>query len=132
MQRFSTPDEAEAGYYKAFSKCDADAMARVWAEDDVICIHPGGRAIVDRGSIIRSWESIFNNSSGAKIEYAVVRQWVADDLAVHLVSEELTVLGTETVVVLATNVYRRIADNWFMVEHHASLVQRQGKARTLQ
>lgn len=132
MQRYKNADEVEAVFYEAFRRCDAAVMASLWAERELICIHPGARAIVERNAIVRSWESILGNSGGIELKYHVARRWQSDDLAVHTVAEELVGPGSEASVVLATNVYRRSADGWLMVEHHASLVHQQETPGTLQ
>ena len=132
MQRYRNPDEVEAVFYEAFRRCDSAVMASLWADGEVVCVHPGSRAIVERDAIIRSWESILENADGADLRYAVVRRWVADDLAVHMVAEELAAPDTETAVVLATNMYRRFGDTWLMVAHHASLVEQPEADRILQ
>ena len=49
---FNTPDEVEAVYYESFMRCDRDVMAALWADGDVICIHPGSGAIVGAGSVV--------------------------------------------------------------------------------
>ena len=39
---------ANAAYYGAFAAADIAAMSRVWADDNVSCIHPGWPALVGR------------------------------------------------------------------------------------
>ena len=132
MQIFRNSDDVESVFYEAFRRCDAGVMASVWAEDKVVCVHPGSRAIVERRAIIRSWESILGSSEQAELNYTVARRWQTADLAVHFVAEELRGPGGEIAVVLASNVYRRFDHGWLRVEHHASQVQRQERPATLQ
>jgi ketosteroid isomerase-like protein len=130
--QFRTPDEVETVFYEAFMRCDTDVMAGVWPDDGVVCVHPGSSAITEYDAIVRSWAAIFGHSSGVELKYTVVRRTVADDLAVHVVAEELAGPGADAAEVLATNVYRRFDRGWLMVEHHGSLVQNRNQARTLQ
>jgi len=130
--QFKTPDDIEAVFYEAFMHCDADVMAGLWAAEGVVCIHPGSGAIVDYKTIIRSWGNIFNNAQRTGIKYTVVNALVSNDLAVHVVAEEMLSSGRVSAVVLATNVYRKFDSGWLMIEHHASLVQHRSEGQTLQ
>ena len=130
--QFKSADEVEAVFYEAFVRCDAEVMAGVWADGGVVCVHPGSSALVDHDAVVRSWASIFSHADRADLEYSVVRRTVVDDLAVHVVTEELGGPGTASAQVLATNVYRRFEHGWLMIEHHGSVVQKPAQARTLQ
>jgi SnoaL-like domain len=121
---------AEAVFYETFTRCDPDVMASIWADEYVVCVHPGSRAIVDFDAIIRSWANIFSNADRTEIKYTVLNRVVSNELAVHVVAEEMP--GPVNTVVLATNVYRKLDGSWFMLEHHASLVQNRSKGQTLQ
>jgi ketosteroid isomerase-like protein len=130
--KFKTPDEAEAVYYEAFMHCDQDVMAVLWAQGDVVCIHPGSAAIIGHAAVVRSWTHIFANAQRPDIKFTVMKKTLADGLAVHLVAEEIATSGSTATLVLATNVYQLIDDSWLMVEHHASLVPLSKKGQTLQ
>ena len=130
--QFKTPDEADAVFYEAFMRCDPDVMAGLWADEDVVCVHPGAGVIVEYGAIIRSWENIFSNVDSAEMKTTVIRRVLSDELAVYIVAEEMLSSGQVAAVVLATNVYRRFDSGWLMIEHHASLVQNQANGQTLQ
>lgn len=127
-----TPDEAEIVYYEAFMHCDAKVMAALWADGDVVCIHPGSGAIVGYEAVVRSWNHIFANSLPPQITFTVIKSTVSDSLAVNLVTEELASDDGESVLVLATNVYQKFDQGWLMIEHHASLVQSRAQNQTLQ
>ena len=130
--QFKTPDEVDAVFYEAFMRCDPDVMAGLWADEDVVCVHPGAGVIVEYGAIIRSWENIFSNVDSAEMKTTVIRRVLSDELAVYVVAEEMLSSGQVAAVVLATNVYRKFDSGWLMVEHHASLVQNQSNGQTLQ
>ena len=129
---FKTPDDVETVYYEAFRRADGKVMAALWAEGDVVCVHPGSGAVVGRDAVIRSWGHILDNAGMSQIETAVVNRAVTDDLAVHLVAERLGAGTASEVMVLATNVYRRFEQGWLMIEHHASLVEARQEGGTLQ
>lgn len=127
-----TPDEAEAAFYEAFRQCDAKAMAALWANGEVVCIHPGSGGIVGHEAVVRSWSHIFGNARPPNITCTVSKRIVTDKLAVSLVLENVSGNDGATALVLATNVYQRFDAGWLMVEHHGSLVQSRSRSQTLQ
>lgn len=129
---FRTPDEAETVFYEAFRHCDSEVMAALWADGEVVCVHPGSGAILGHTQVARSFAHIFTHAERPAIQYSLINRVESDDLAVHLVTEELAT-GQESVVrVLATNVYRKYAQGWLMVAHHASVVQGRASSQTVQ
>jgi ketosteroid isomerase-like protein len=130
--QFKTPDEAEAVFYEAFTRCDPAVMAGVWADKDMVCVHPGSGAIVDYEAIIRSWANIFSSADRTEIQFTVISRSVSNDMAVHVVAEEILGAGPVAAVVLATNVYRKSDDGWRMIVHHGSLELDRNRERTLQ
>ena len=127
-----SPDEVEAVYYEAFKHCDKDVMAALWAEGDVVCVHPGSGAIVGHKAVVRSWAHIFTNAKTPEIIFTVAKRTMSGDLAEHFVAEEIATGGVASTVVLATNVYQKFASGWLMIAHHASLVQTKQQGQTLQ
>ena len=127
-----TPNEAETVYYEVFMHCDAEVMAALWADGDVVCIHPGSGAIVGHEAVMRSWSHIFSNARPPQIAYTVSKRIVSDELMVSLVVEGIATDGGDDALVLATNVYQKYASGWLMVEHHGSLVQSRSQKQTLQ
>ena len=128
---FQTPDEVEAVFYEAFRHCDKDVMAALWAEGDVFCIHPSSGAIVGHEAVVRSWAHIFTDASLPEVKYRVGKRTVSGDLAVHLVTEEIST-GGEAAVVFCTNVYQQFDSGWLMIEHHASMVPMPTHGQTIQ
>lgn len=129
---FATADEAEHAFYHAFASCDYKAMAAVWLDDKVVCIHPGSNAIYGYDAVMQSWSEILNDSTLPDILFNVVNKSINENLAVHLVEEHIATEPGAEVVVLATNVYKRFEDGWLMIEHHASMIPAQSDKRTLQ
>ena len=123
--------EAEAVFYEAFRHCDKDVMAALWAEGDVVCVHPSSGAIVGHEAVVRSWAHIFNGAIMPEIKVTVGKRTVSDDLAVHLVTEEIAT-GEEAAVVFSTNVYQKFDNGWFMIEHHGSVVPSLSQGQTIQ
>ncbi|MBI5107460.1 MAG: nuclear transport factor 2 family protein [Rhodocyclales bacterium] len=122
---FATPQDAEAAFYEALERCDADSMMAVWAEDEeVTCIHPGGPRLVGYATIRDAWRNIFANGMRLRLRLSQATT-VSTPFAV--VSTVLEYFSTEddravSAPVVATNVYVRGAVGWRMVAHHASAV----------
>lgn len=129
---FNNPDDVEAVYYEAFQHCDIDVMRALWADGDVVCVHPGAGVLIGHAAVARSWKHIFENAVMPEVEVTVIKRTMVDDLAVHLVTEEIAGDEEGAVLVLATNVYQKCDSGWLMVEHHASLVEMQQDKPTLQ
>ena len=59
---------ANAAYYRAFASADFAAMSRIWADDDVSCIHPGWPVLLGRQAILKSYREILRNPDQEQIE----------------------------------------------------------------
>jgi ketosteroid isomerase-like protein len=132
---FNSPDAVENAFYKAFANCDTEAMGKIWANDNVVCIHPGSSALIGYDAVLRSWRTILDNSEPPNLHFEVVNQYTSNDLTIHIVEEQIRSETTnpETVaIVLATNIFRRDENGWHMIEHHASLSRRPHTQHTLQ
>ena len=120
---FATPEEAEAAFYLAFQQADLGAMMRVWMDDDsVVCIHPNGPRLTGRPAVEKSWAEIFERGSPMRFEITEARYLHSEHLAIHSVHENIS-FGQryrQQSLVLATNIYRKTADGWRMIIHHAS------------
>jgi ketosteroid isomerase-like protein len=128
----NSAEEAEIVFYEAFTRGDADVMSALWAEGDVVCVHPGSGIISGHNAVERSWRHILENFQGGDVRYTAIKKSQTDDFAVHVVTEELLSNGVVIAVVIATNVYQRFSQSWLMVEHHASIVQQKREGETLQ
>ncbi|HEU4623097.1 MAG TPA: nuclear transport factor 2 family protein [Burkholderiaceae bacterium] len=122
---FATHESVEHAFYEALERADVEAMMNCWAdEDDVVCIHPGGRKLTGHRAIRQGWTEIFANGPvHARAVSVHVQQSMM--MAIHSVVEQVQVMGDRgrTVVnVFATNVYGKTPNGWRMVLHHASLV----------
>lgn len=123
---FPTPEAAEAAFYAAFESRSLDAMMTVWAEDDrVACIHPLAAPLNGRAAVAAGWRSMFAAAGRFRIQVKPVHEVRETGVVIHLVEEFLTI-GDEAEPrppILATNVYRKDADGWRIVLHHASPLQ---------
>lgn len=130
--QFDSPEDVEKVFYEAFRHCDERVMAALWAEKQVICVHPGSAPITSYVAICRSWRHIFANTKHANIRYQIAKKTVSGAVAVHVVIEEI-LHGNEVIAeVVATNVYEKFAEGWLMTEHHASLLPSQRNQQTIQ
>lgn len=118
-----TPEKAEAAFYSAFEICDLEAMMAVWCDDkEAVCIHPHGPRLTGSREIRDGWRQIMAHSPRIRFKVDDLHTIQNADLAIHLVNEDIHVGDTEEpdFTILATNVYRRTADGWRIVLHHAS------------
>jgi ketosteroid isomerase-like protein len=107
---------ANAAYYRAFSAGDFASMSRIWADDDLSCVHPGWMPLVGREPVIESYRAILTGPNRVRIAYR-------DDTAI-VTGDEGRVVCIEIVagsaLLAATNIYRRVGGAWRMVHHQAS------------
>ncbi|MEJ2114797.1 MAG: nuclear transport factor 2 family protein [Gammaproteobacteria bacterium] len=121
IKLFTTPEEAEKAFYTAFQQQDVELMMSVWSDgEDITCIHPGGPRLGGQTDIRESWEQIFSHENGIKFEINQKRVQMENDIAIHHVIESIYMDGELQSEIIATNVYRKSRDSWYMVLHHAS------------
>lgn len=128
----SSSTEAEAVFYEAFRHSDLQVMSALWADGEVVCVHPGSGIISGYDAVMQSWQHILNNSTPTDIEFSLLHRSVNNDLAVHVVTEEFRSNDTLNAIVIATNVYRKFSHGWQIIEHHASITASDIANRTLQ
>jgi ketosteroid isomerase-like protein len=118
--------EANRAFYRAFESLDIDNMERVWLRDaKIVCIHPGWRRLSGWGPIMNSWTRIFDSAFEMKFEVTEIEVVLQSDVAVIVTEENLTQRGYDGVTrtqVLATNVFERVGQQWWLVLHHGSPV----------
>jgi ketosteroid isomerase-like protein len=106
---------ANAAYYRAFTTPDFAAMSRIWAEDNVSCIHPGWPVLIGRPAILESYREIMRNPEQERIDPRNETVMVAGD--------EARVICVEFVggaALAATNLFKRVDGTWRMTHHQAS------------
>ncbi len=118
--------EANRAFYAAFQSLQIERMESVWLrEPHIVCIHPGWRRLSGWGPIMDSWERIFQSTFEIKFELSEVDVTIRGDLAVVTVQENLTQRdydGMARAAVMATNVFERVGNRWYLVLHHGSPV----------
>ena len=106
---------ANAAYYSAFSSGDFAEMKRIWADDDLSCIHPGWPALIGRQAVLESYRQILGGSDRDRIE--------PRNVTVIVGSDDARVVCVEFVggaALAATNLFRRVDGGWRMTHHQAS------------
>lgn len=120
---FTTPEEAEDAFYRAFEATDLDAMMAVWADDPtIVCIHPGGGRLRGRDEIRQAWKQIFDGGMPLRFQVTDLVTAERDDMCIRNVREQIHARGRERIaaVVLATNVYVETPAGWRLWLHHGS------------
>ena len=116
-------DDVEAQFYEALQRGDIERLMTVWSDDDdVACVHPGGPRIVGHGAVRASFDAMFANGP-IPVRAQQVRRVETAGCAEHHVLERVdisTAEGTQTVWVLASNVFFKTTQGWRLVLHHAS------------
>lgn len=119
---------ANEQFYRAFEKKDLDAMSNVWSQGTLsTCIHPGGRAIRGWKEIYTSWSEIFHHTDYIEIDPELVSVEIGDRVAyVILIENVLQVSRGRRLEAqsLATNIFLKLGDRWYLVHHHGSPVVR--------
>ena len=108
---------ANRAFYDAFNAKDTEAMAEIWAEGEVTCIHPHHAVIAGRAAVLETWRQILTNPDQGRIVFAAERPRIGGDIGV-IAGREL-VAG---VPIAATNVFLRSGGRWRMIHHHGSPV----------
>jgi ketosteroid isomerase-like protein len=105
---------ANAAYYRAFETADFAAMSRIWADDNVSCIHPGWPVLIGRQAILESYREILRNPDQERIE--------PRNETVMVAGEEARVFCVEFVggaALAATNLFKHVNGAWRMTHHQA-------------
>ncbi len=124
--------EANEQFYRALEESNIFAMSDVWLQADwVKCVHPGWELLVGWPSIRESWERIFENTIGMRVSASDVIVTIQQDLAIVCCSENLALfLDSNSPPVAArtaaTNLFKRVDQQWLMIHHHASQIPNAG------
>lgn len=126
---YSTPEAAESAFYAAFEARSTVAMMAVWADHDgIVCIHPLTAPLNGRAAVAAGWKSIAEAAGQFRVQVELAHEIRDATQVIRIVREYLSV-GRESASrppILATNVYRKEAEGWRMVLHHASPLQSGG------
>ena len=136
--------EANAELYAAVEAGDLDRLSRLWVEApyaaSVTCVHPGWPSLRGRDEVLRSWAMIMANTSYIQFFLTDVEVELSGDVAVVTCAENiLTAVGDDSEndaaddtalaggKVMATNVFRRVGEQWRLWLHHGSPVLAPGQ-----
>lgn len=119
---------ANQAFYKAFSDRDLKAMTLLWWQGSTsICIHPGSSPIVGWSNIRDSWESIFRNTNSLSIDTEVIKVEVDQGLS-YVLLREIVLQSNQgrklKAQSIATNIFQKMAQKWYLVSHHGSPIMR--------
>ena len=120
-ETFLSSEHAEEAFYLAFEQCDIEMMMSVWSQDqEISCIHPGGPRLEGFDSIRDSWAQIFSHEQGITFELKQKKVLIEKNIAIHRVIEAISLNGKLSSEIMATNVYCKTKEGWYMILHHAS------------
>jgi ketosteroid isomerase-like protein len=118
--------KANQDFYSAFESLDIAKMEKVWLKENYIqCFHPGWEILRGWDAVMESWRRIFENTEEMRFTLTEVQVEIRDSLAWVTLYENLRSRSekeTGTGLVLATNIFERRPEGWFMIHHHGSIV----------
>jgi len=118
---FKTPEEAEAAFYNSIERADLQALDAVWSSaDNIVCVHPGATRIEGRKAVMDSFAELFFDAPILNFKIVDTLYTGSDELAIHLVREEIELDGQVVSIMVSTNVYLFESGGWRMMLHHAS------------
>lgn len=115
---------ANQAFYDAFETRSVGAMDEVWEHgDDVICVHPGWRALIGWADVRRSWINLLANEEHLQFILTEAEVLRRGEMAIVRGYENILLRGTPQGSVSVLNIFARQADgSWRMVAHHAAPV----------
>jgi ketosteroid isomerase-like protein len=120
--------DTNQAFYRSFEKKDIEAMSNIWSQGiATICIHPGWNKLKGWKEIRYSWEQIFKNTNYIEIETEIITAEIRGDIAYIVLVENVfqVINGRRTQAQsMATNIFERMAQKWYLVNHHASPIMR--------
>ncbi len=123
--------KANENFYSAFESLEIEKMEKVWLKESTIqCFHPGWGLLRGWEPVMASWRRIFENTEEMHFILTDVQVEVRNSLAwvtlyENLTSREGKELSTGSVV--ATNIFEKRQDGWFLIHHHGSPVVQAGQ-----
>ena len=113
-------------FYHAFENLSIERMEGLWKhEDNVVCIHPGWDLFTGCLAIRESWITIFRNTEMIKFIITNTKVRVFDNIAVVVCLENIETLRNGEIVrlvVIATNIFEQMENQWLLIHHHGSSV----------
>ncbi|NET03946.1 MAG: nuclear transport factor 2 family protein [Symploca sp. SIO2B6] len=119
---------ANVDFYRAFSNQDLSSMSLLWWQGSTsLCIHPGSQVLTGWEEIRASWESIFRNTDSMEIDIEVIKIEIDQALA-YIIVREIVLQSSRgrklKAQSIATNLFQKMAQKWYLVHHHGSPIMR--------
>ena len=125
---FPSAQAAEAAFYEAFENADHEAMMAVWSPGiDIECIHPLGERLMGQAAVRNGWRRLLSGGKRMQFRLSHAKRFQADQFAIHILYENISIAGRKQPPVIATNIYRFNGYGWHMILHHASPATEIGK-----
>jgi len=126
--------QANTAFYKSFTEKNYDEMKKVWMQcEGVQCIHPSHEPLVGYKDVMESWKGMFDSDVKTfqmnSMVPSNIKLSVKGCTALLTCNEEVYAskfvrgVGKRKELIkkmMATNIFRKQDDKWFMVHHHAS------------
>jgi ketosteroid isomerase-like protein len=109
--------QANATFYRAFTRGDFAAMSELWARRVVVaCIHPSAPALLGRAAVLESWRQILREPPPFEMRCDHARvSWLVDVALVTCYEGN----ADAPAHLVATNLFVSEEGRWRMVHHHA-------------
>lgn len=111
-------------FYRAFEKKDMVAMEKVWSQGTgCLCVHPGRGYLQGWVRIRDAWSQIFKNTDYVELNLDLISTQISGDLAFVVLTENILQIsqnGRIEAQSIATNVFERLGNHWYMIHHHGS------------
>ena len=109
--------EANAAFYRAFTRGDIATMRELWAERaELLCFHPGGSLLRGRAEVLNAWEQILAAPPPLDMRCHEAQAQLHGEVAIVTCYEGN---GTQAPHLAATNVFVLEEGRWRMMHHHA-------------
>ncbi|WP_036481036.1 nuclear transport factor 2 family protein [Myxosarcina sp. GI1] len=119
---------ANQAFYDAFSSRDLSSMNQLWWQGSTsLCVHPGGSALEGWEEIQSSWKGIFRHTDAFEIDIEVIKVEIDRSVA-YVIVREMVLQSSQGRKVkapsIATNLFQKMAQKWYLVHHHGSPIMR--------
>jgi ketosteroid isomerase-like protein len=109
--------EANAAFYRAFTRGDVAAMRELWAEhSEILCFHPGGVLLRGRADVLGAWSQILAAPPPIEMRCHDAHVQLHGDVAIVTCYEGN---GGQAPHLAATNVFVLEGERWRLLHHHA-------------
>lgn len=116
---------ANHDFYDAIESLKIEKMEEVWLNSETIqCIHPGwNERLIGWHAVMQSWYTIFQNTEYIEFNISDFDCLIEGDMAIVNCTEKMMSAAEEEIIhneILATNVFQKSGDRWWLILHHGS------------